>query len=92
MEPSDEALLEPFTVEGEVREALLRYALEHGLAGSPPTTDAAVLRALVRIGASTLRDEQLQEGYAAMAQEYRANDAERRDQRTRRVERDATRD
>lgn len=90
LEPADEIALQPFTHDGPARDALT------GLVASTPggaalATDAAVIRALIRVGVDTVGERVLERGYAEMAAEYRAHDEERRRMRARRAARDEAR-
>ncbi len=55
---------DPTTAE---RTALTSWAVQHGVDASRLRSQAAVIRALVRVGAQSLRDEALDDGYAALA-------------------------
>lgn len=86
LESAEEAAVGPFTQESSREREILAL-----LSGSPLGSEAAVLRALIRLGADTVREQILADGYAAMAVEYRENDDERKVLRKRRAERDASR-
>jgi hypothetical protein len=89
LERGDEDVVEPFTHDSPERHALA------SLAGNERAeslhSEAAILRALVRVGADAVRDRVLEQGYAEMADEHRQHDEERRALRERRLARDASR-
>ena len=87
LERADEEIVAPFTHDSAEREAL--SALDPGV---NLDSEAAVLRALIRVGADAVRDMLLEAGYAQMAEEHRSHDAERQVLRQRRTARDAHRD
>ncbi|MGH3448540.1 MAG: hypothetical protein ACRDQA_14060 [Nocardioidaceae bacterium] len=89
LEHADEIAVEPFTHDGPERETLVTLASD--VATTSFISEAAILRALVRVGAMAVRDRVLEQGYAEMADEYRQHDDERRTLRTRRIARDAAR-
>lgn len=85
---ADQRELEPFTQLGTGHnQALRRWATAHG-AGAVDS-EAAVIRALLQVGAEALRDDVLDAGYAELAQVYGgASDSdERREARDRYVAR-----
>lgn len=65
---ADEQVLSAFSDEdtGEHR-ALGMWAAEHGVPAQQLTSEASVLRALLRAGAEALRERALDDGYAALA-------------------------
>jgi hypothetical protein len=87
LERADEAAVAPFTHDSPEREILTALSPATAL-----NSEAAVLRALIRLGAEAIQERILAQGYADLAEEYRAHDAERRSLRKRRAERDAHRD
>jgi hypothetical protein len=79
LDPADEAVLARFTdPERAEHAALAAWAAEHNLAVRD-SSDAAVLRVLVRAGAEALLERALEAGYARLAAEMTDEDrAERR--------------
>lgn len=63
LERDDEIAVEPFTHEGTPERATLTLLVDATVLPS----DAAVLRALIRLGAESVRERLLDEGYAALA-------------------------
>jgi hypothetical protein len=89
LERADEDAVESVSHDSPERHALASL-VDSEQAGSLQG-EAAILRALVRVGASTVRERVLAQGYAEMADEHRQHDEERRALRQRRVARDAAR-
>ncbi|MGH3504632.1 MAG: hypothetical protein ACRDQA_27595 [Nocardioidaceae bacterium] len=89
LERADEAAVEPFIHDTPERGALVGLTGRGN--GDTLNSEAAVLRALVRIGANAVRERVLEQGYTEMAAEYRQHDAERQALRDRRIARDAAR-
>lgn len=102
LEREDEIAVEPFTHAGTPEREALAAVLATGPGSGKTVTallaveglsDAAILRALIRVGADTIRDRLLADGYAALAEEWAEHDDERRALRARqrhsRAERDA---
>jgi len=89
LEHDDETAVEPFThVDSPEYAALVAHI------GAVGKSDAAVLRALIRVGADALRDRVMEEGYAAWAasmtnEERTEQQAVREHQRRARVKRAA---
>lgn len=87
LERADEEAVAPFTHDSPERAILTTLSPTTAL-----NSEAAVLRALIRIGAEAIQERILAQGYADLAEEYRAHDEERPALRKRRTERDAHRD
>jgi hypothetical protein len=68
LEPEDEALVERFASSGTPEnDALKAWATSQGLRAEQVTSDAALLRLLLRVGAESLQESILEVGYAALA-------------------------
>jgi hypothetical protein len=95
LESEDELTLEPFTRPGTPERDALALLSTHGrLVLTEGASDAAVLRALIRVGAEAIKERILDQAYQALAEERsdqeRAEQQAIRDrQRARRAERDA---
>jgi hypothetical protein len=75
LDVADEAAVAAFSDEGTLEHrALIEWAADHGLEPAMVRSDAALMRALLRAGAETLRERALDEGYAEMARDL-AGDA-----------------
>jgi hypothetical protein len=82
LEDTDEALLASFEQpESLERQALIGYAAEHGWNVSEYrlTSEGALVRTLLRVGAETLRERALEIGYAQLEASY--TDEERAEMR-----------
>lgn len=94
LEPEDQRLVtafeDPATAE---HAALAAWATDRGLDPERFATEASIIRALLRAGAESLREQALGEGYAALAAELTAEEREEtrsaRDRYVRRTERRA---
>jgi hypothetical protein len=76
----DRQRLEPFIRAGTGHHQVLqRWAAEQGIASV--TSEAAVLRVLLRAGVQAMRDDVLDEGYAELAEFYQGTE-ERAERRT----------
>jgi len=74
----DQDELAPFVAAGTEHNAVLqRWAAAHG--GEPLRSEAAALRALLRVGVEALQDEVLDAGYRNLAASF--HDQEQRDER-----------
>lgn len=82
----DELRVQQFTRPGLPREVLER-ALRSGGRQPELGSEAAVIRALVEIGARTLEEDLLDAGYAAAAAQFADGDDDRRAARRRHLER-----
>lgn len=68
LDRDDETVMERFAQAGtDERTALLAWAGEHGVPVSAVSSDAALIRALLRVGAESLREQALDAGYAELA-------------------------
>lgn len=67
LEPDDESTVTAFQAEGSARDALLTWAVQHGVDVRAVQSEAGVLRVLLRAGAETLQEQVLDRGYAQMA-------------------------
>jgi hypothetical protein len=67
LEPDDESAVTTFQAEGAERDALVLWAVQHGVDPRVVRSEAGVLRVLLRAGAETLREHALDRGYARMA-------------------------
>ncbi|KAA2266109.1 hypothetical protein F0L68_03040 [Solihabitans fulvus] len=87
LEESDEAAVSAFAdPERAEHSALVAWAAEHGM--QVGSSDAAVIRALLRAGAEALREQVLEQGYAQLAASRTDEETdERRTLRARYVER-----
>lgn len=65
----DEAVVQEFTAEGSGRATLRDWAHRQGLRLGVSPSEAAILRALARVGAQALHEKGLDAGYAALAVE-----------------------
>lgn len=83
----DERALASFMAEGgQERRALLAWAAQHGMK-TASESEAALLRMLIRAGASAIRENALDAGYAALAEARDEGDADRRSARRTYLER-----
>ena len=85
---SDESMLEAFLRAGtEHHRVLQHWAAEHGMGAI--NSEAAAIRALLRVGADALDDDVLDDGYAKLAEFYGGSEPanERREARDRYVAR-----
>ena len=75
LKDDDEAVLAPYLTEGSAAfEALSRWAIGHGI--GEVKSEASGLRALLQAGAEALREQVLDAGYAQLAEEFNAPDAD----------------
>ncbi len=69
LEPEDEALVARFASPGTPEnDALRAWANSQGLRAEQVSSDAALLRLLLRVGAESLQENILEVGYAALAE------------------------
>jgi len=67
LEPDDESAVTTFQADGAERDALMTWAVQHGVDPRAVRSEAGVLRVLLRAGVETLREHALDRGYARMA-------------------------
>jgi len=89
LEPDDESAVTTFQAEGSERDALVSWAVQHGVDPRAVQSEAGVLRVLLRAGAETLREHALDRGYARMASSEVEDQAENREARSRHLARSA---
>lgn len=89
LDREEESVLAALSRGGPERDALISLAERSELAVN---SEAAIIRALLRVGAHAVRERALEQAYAEMIEEDRENRAERRDLARRRATRDADRD
>lgn len=80
----DEAVVQSFTGrDGSSRATLMDWARQRGLRLGRSPSEAAILRALARVGAEALHEQGMDAGYAALAAELGHGDADAREARRR---------
>ena len=84
LESADEALLDAFTAPDRPEHVTLEaWAAEHDMPVRD-SSESAIMRILVRVGAAALREQALERGYAILAEDTADNDrAERLARRAR---------
>lgn len=71
LEPTDESAVASFTDPTRTEhEVLADWAVRHGLTVTEQSSEATIIRALLRAGAEALQEQALDRGYAALAASF----------------------